>query len=249
MIIKEKIRILLVEDEVNVRETVAEVLRIKGFFVLLADTGKKALEVLKRNTVDLIVSDIMMPEMDGYEFLEELRKRPDTELIPVIFVTAKVDLDDRLKGLERGVNDYITKPFEIKELIARINNLVAERKRLIKRAISEPDAIQVDSEDEVFLKKIKMILEEYISVPELGVDLMAEQLNMSRSTLQKKIKKITNKSVTQFVREFRLKRAKYLLTEGHGNISEVSRKTGFNSVSYFSSSYKNYFGKSPTKLN
>lgn len=243
------IAILFIEDEKNVRDTVEELLQLAGFDVTSAENGKVGLDRLRKKHFDIVVTDIMMPEMDGFELLKEIRKRPDTELMPVIFLTARVGLEDKLNGLECGANDYVTKPFEIKELIVRVQNLVQERRKLVKKALTEPDMVVIDSEDNIFLRKMKLVLEDYIAIAEFDVNMLADALHISRSTLQKKVKQITDKSVTAFVREYRLKRANALIIAGYGNISEVARKTGFNSVSYFSTSFKEYYGTAPTKLN
>ena len=187
-----------------------------------------------------------MPEMDGFELLRAVRMNSDMEFLPVILLTAKVGLEDKLNGLELGANDYLTKPFEIKELIARIKSHVELKRNLVSKMLLEPNQIKVESEEDMFMKKVKMILEEKLSDTNLEIDIIADKLFISRSTLQKKIKKITGKNITTFIREYRLKRAKALIIAGYGNISEVAIKTGFNSVSYFSVSYKDYFGIPPT---
>ncbi len=244
----QKISILFVEDEKNVRDTVEDLLVMSGFDVSVAENGKKGLDQLRKKSFDIVVSDIMMPEMDGFEFLEHIRNNPKTEVMPVIFLSAKIDLKDKLDGLEGGASDYITKPFEIKELIARIQNQVKLHRNLIKKTLMEPSTIQVESEDDIFIRKIKLVLEDNLSVSDLDLDTLADALNISRSTLQKKMKRITGKSVSTFVREYRLQRANALIVAGYGNISEVARKTGFNSISYFSSSFKEYYGTAPTKI-
>jgi len=224
-----------------------DILDVEYQHIFTAKNGEEGLKEVVKNRPDLIISDIMMPVMDGFGFLKEIRKNPDTELIPVIFLTGKVMLETKLKSLEFGADDYITKPFEIKELLLKVQNLIKTRRKMLQMLHSNPEKVFSESQDEVFLKKIKLALEDNLKDVDLSMDLLAEQLHISSSTLQKKLKKITGKSVSRFVREYRLKRARDLIDLDYGNISEIASKTGFRNVSYFSSSYKEFFGDNPTK--
>jgi len=245
---EEVISVLLIEDERGIRETIVEMMKKVGFKVASASTGAEGLNFVHRKKIDIVVCDIMMPEMSGFEFLIEMRKNPETELLPVIFLTAKVELEDKLHGLNIGANDYITKPFEIKELIVRVKNRVIEHRMLIQKTIKEPGKLMLESDNDAFLRRINQVLTEYIDYRDLDVNFVANKLNVSRSTLQKKIKRVLNKNITTFIREYRLKQAHNLLLSGCGNISEIAQKTGFNSVSYFSLSFKGTYGIAPSKL-
>ncbi len=240
-------RILIVEDEIELRETLSNLLEMYGYRVMQANNGKEALKKMQKTLPDLIISDVMMPEMDGFQFLKKVRDGKHTELIPFIILSAKVELESRLEGLNFGADDYICKPFEMEELSLKVKNLLAARRKLINTVLSEPKHLKVIPDTEKFLRSLKQVLEERISDKEMDLNYISGKLNISRSTLQKKIKSITGQNISSYVREFRLRRAKQLIESSYGNISQIAEKTGFSSVSYFSLSYKNYFGYPPTK--
>jgi len=243
-----KTKIVIVEDEANLRQTLTEVLTIKGFNVETAVDGEAGLELIKRTLPDLVVSDVMMPKKDGFEMLQDLKSNELTELIPVLFLTAKAGFESRIEGLEFGADAYITKPFRVEELLVKIKNTVETRKKLIEVIQREPAKITVESQDDRFLNDVKLAIEGDISNPRFGMVDLAAKLSISTSALQKKLKRICNKSVSQFIREYRLKRSRDLIDLGYGNLSEISAKAGFTSLSYFSKCFKNYFGINPTEI-
>jgi DNA-binding response OmpR family regulator len=242
-----KNKILYVEDEKNIRDTMSDIFELQGFDIDLASNGREALKILNSCKPDIIISDIMMPEMDGFEFIKGLKMNKETELIPLIFVTAKILNTEKLKGLGLGADDYITKPFEFQELLLKIKNILNTRRKLLSKFYTEPDNIVVQSQDDLFLKELNQIIEEKISDPDLSLKEIAGLMNYSESTLQRKLKKCTGKPVSRFIREYRLNRAKALILLDYGTISEITRKTGFSSIHYFSQTYKNFFHIAPSK--
>ncbi len=227
------------------RESLQDMLEINGYEITLAENGLKGLDAIQQQRPDLIISDVMMPEMDGFELLEKIREDTQTELIPVVMLTARVELESKLRGLELGADDYITKPFEFRELNLKISNLLRRREKLIHSSHTMPAKPSGMSQDAVFLKKLHLLLDELIEDPKLQMDAIASQLNMSLSTFNRRLKKVTGKAPNRYVKEYRLERSRQMIRLNYGNLSEVAFKTGFSSLSYFSSCYKEHFGTSP----
>lgn len=240
-----KTKVAIIEDEASLRQTLSDVLIIKGYDVQTANDGVDGFNLIKRYMPDVVISDVMMPRKDGFEMLKDLKSDSETELVPVIFLTAKGGFESRLEGLEFGADDYLTKPFHTEELLLKIRNTVTARKKLLKAMYSTPDKIVVESMDDRFLKQVKLAIEGEISNQAYGLQSLANDLNISTSSLQKKLKRISDKSVSQFIREYRLKRSRDLIDLGYGNLSEISMKAGFRSLSYFSKCYKDFYGVSP----
>ena len=240
-----KYNILLIEDEQAIRESLTEMLEISGHEVSSASNGKEGLQKLADHTPDIIISDVMMPEMDGFEFLKTIRKDTENSMIPVIMLTAKVDMESKLLGLELGADDYITKPFEFKELNLKINNFLKSRDRIIELATTENSDEKLFSQEEIFLKKLRLLLEESVGNDELNVGFLATHLNMSPSTLQRRVQKIIGKPTVQVIKEYKLTRAQRMVKANYGTLSEIAFKTGFKSLAYFSASYKEHFGNNP----
>jgi len=240
-------KILVVEDEVTIRETLVNILEMSCYKVAQAGDGREGLKKIQKSLPDLIISDVMMPDMDGFQLLKKVRENRQTELVPFIFLSAKVELESRLEGLSIGADDYICKPFDMEELSLKVKNILRSRRKLVNNTLSEPKKLKVIPDSEKFLRSLKVILEDKISDKDLDLDYLSGKLSISRSTLQKKIKNITGQNISSYVREFRLRRAKQLIDANYGNISQIAEKTGFSSVSYFSLTFKNYFGHPPTK--
>ncbi len=246
-------RILLVEDNDDVRFYLREKLQDK-FIVSEASNGKIGLQKAIEEVPDLIVTDVMMPEMDGNELSHQLRQHTQTSHIPVIMLTARGDLDSKLAGLQTGADDYLTKPVESRELLVRINNLIAQRQQLREKFAREiifssgkEDAKSM-SQDEKFMHQVMEILQTNLEDEEFGVEELARSLHLSRYQLLRKIKALTGKSVSVFIRWVRLNRAKELLEKDQGTVSEIAFRMGFNSVAYFSSCFKEEFGIPPSKV-
>lgn len=240
-------KVLIVEDEQDIRENIAEIFKLSKYKVFEAENGRKGLEAASELQPDIIVSDILMPEMDGFELLERIKTNPQTDHIPVILLTAKTMMDSKLKGLKIGADDYITKPFNVDELVLRATNLVDTRKKLRRTPII-PEKLKVESKDDLFIKKIYSIMEKNIDKFDFSVEDFVREMGYSRSAVQKKIKAITGKTATNLVRDYRLERAKQLIEQGAGFLSEIAGMVGFNSLSYFSNCYKQYFGVNPSEV-
>jgi signal transduction histidine kinase/DNA-binding response OmpR family regulator/ligand-binding sensor domain-containing protein len=246
--IKEKEVILVVEDNPDVRKYIRAPLQ-KDYTVLEAIDGKKGVEKARKTIPDLIISDIMMPETDGYELCRILKKDVKTSHIPIVLLTAKASEESIIAGLETGADDYITKPFNIDILLIRIKNLIDLRRGLQEKFQREmalqPTEIAVSSVDRQFMKELKQAIEKNLSEPEFGVDELAQNLYMGRATLNRKIRALTGESTRQFIQSYRLKRAAQLLKANFGNITEVSFEVGFSSSGYFSKCFKKKFQQLP----
>lgn len=242
------IQILVIEDEADVRENLEEILRFKGYNVITAVNGLDGLEKIQNHQIDLVISDIMMPEMDGYELVKKVRESQSLIHIPVILLTAKTMVDEKIQGLEYGADDYITKPFNTKELLARVHNLIEVRKVLRNKSFMETPRKEVESVSDVFMRELYEIFTNNMENSFFAIEDVVSEMGLSKSTIQRRVKNYANKTFNQMLREYRLEQAKHLLEQKSGTISEIAFAVGFNSVSYFSYSFKNYFGYSPTDL-
>lgn len=240
--------ILIVEDDLNLQETLLDIFELKGFQVSSADNGKEAIEAIEYEKPSLIISDVMMPVMDGFELVEHLKKNSSTELIPVILLTANAMMEAKLKGLEYGATDYITKPFEARELVLKVANILKERKKLTQSILTTPALDEPISEDEAFLRNLRNVVDEHLDTPKLSVDKLAGLLFISKSTLQRRIKRIAGKNANEFVNDYKMECAKQMLENRVGNASEVAKRVGFSSLSYFSQSFKKHYGVNPKAL-
>lgn len=240
--------ILIVDDEERLLIALRGLLETQDFKVSSASNGMEAVSLARKIVPDLIISDIIMPEMDGLELLKTVREDPVLDHIPVILLTAMADKDHRILGFETGAEDYLTKPFQARELFLKVRNLLTNREKLIKKQLTAPTKVAQLSEKEKFLIRFREILEANVSNSSLGLDDIAAHMCVSRSGLQKKVQKYAETSVTAFIREFRLKRAYDLLLQEVGNITDISYQTGFSSVSYFSRSFKDYYGIPPSEV-
>lgn len=249
--------ILIVEDDSILLEDLDELLKLRNYKVQTAVNGKKGLSSIEQQIPDLVILDLMMPEMNGYELLKLIRGNLETELIPVIILTAKVDLESQIIGLSLGADDYITKPFEFDVLDIKIQNLLVKHDKLInaKRIIiqypilddfttkpnpSRPREIN-------FINNLNSILNQQLNNSKLSVSDIANSLNISSSTFNRKLKIICNTTPNTYITIFRLNRAKEMIHSNSGNISQIALKSGFSSLSYFSVQYKKYFGSNPSK--
>ena len=219
--------------------------------ILESSNGNDGFENAFVNIPDLVISDVLMPEMNGIELCEKLKIDERTSHIPVILLTARSATENKVEGLETGADDYITKPFSTAELQARINNLIKQRKNLRKQyrkeIIFDPKDMAVTSMDEKFLIKAFGIIEQHISDYKFTVEGFAKEIGYSRMQLHRKIHALTDQSANELIRSYRLKKAARLLVKKSGNISEVAYEVGFNNPSYFASSFKNLFGYSPSE--
>lgn len=238
--------ILLLEDDTNLRETLVDIFELKGFKVVTAINGVEALKLLDEIAPNVIVSDVMMPEMDGFEFLKRIKENPQTEITPVIMVTANTLQDAKYKGLEYGANDYITKPFDTKELLFKVQNLIKINPKSPKPTLINP--IKVDSVENIFIEDLKSKMLAFLADENLTVEQLAKALFLGKSTFQRKIKKVTGLSAKEYIRTFRLEYAYQLLEQKAGSAGDIAIKTGFRSAAYFSYAFKQHYGKSPSEI-
>ncbi len=241
-------RILLVEDNLDLQKFLYNEMSTI-YNVMLAQNGEEGLLVASRNLPDLIISDIMMPVMDGLEFCKRIKGDEVTSHIPVILLTAKSGAESELSGFESGADDYITKPFNPEILKLKIRNILEARKKLAdkfaKSASYIPKNIKISQIDQGFLEKFVKMVEDNIDDTELSGDRLACELGMSKGNLYKKLKALTGMTVNIYVRTIRLKIAARLLKQGTYNISEVAYSVGFNNPKYFSTCFSEMFKVSP----
>ncbi len=245
----EKNVILVVEDNADVRRYICEPL-LPGYEVVEACDGREGLEKARELVPDLIVSDIMMPEKDGLELARELKRDIRTSHIPIILLTAKASEESQLRGLERGVDDYVTKPFSTKLLLARIGNLIDLRRQLQLKIQREkmllPSEIKISSPDDEFLKKYQGIVEKNLRDEEFNIETLCEELYMTRAPLFRKLKALTGETPNQFIQTYRLKRAAQLMKQKAGNVTEIAGMVGFSSPAYFAKCFREKFNQSPS---
>ncbi|QQS37578.1 MAG: response regulator [Ignavibacteriales bacterium] len=245
--------LLIVEDNYDVREFIKDALG-DSFHYEEAENGE--LGILKACDIipDLIISDVMMPIMDGNAMTQKLKADQRTSHIPVILLTARSGSEDRIAGLETGADDYLTKPFDAHELMARIINLISIRKKL--QEIFNADnlaAIPVSRKklkgiDAEFMQRVLKVIEEHISEEEFTIEDFGNEVGMSRSQMFRKIKALTGKSCSVYLRSIRLSKAKVMLKNNENNVSEIAYSVGFNSPSYFSHCFKEEFGYAPSEM-
>ncbi len=242
--------ILVVEDHDDIRSYIREQLE-KEHTILEASNGEEAIPIAREAIPDLIISDVMMPKMDGQQFCKAIRGDELTSHIPIIMLTAKAALDDKIEGLETGVDDYITKPFSAKELKARVRNLITQREQLRKRfskaSIIKPSEVTSKTLDQAFLEKAINIIEKHIEDAQFTSEMFAEMTNMSITQLNRKLNAIIGQPSGQMIRSMRLQRAADLLTKKAGTIAEICYRLGFNDQAYFSRAFKKQFGCSPSE--
>ncbi len=242
--------ILVVEDQRDVRKYIG--LKLEDTYTVMeAGSGKKGLEIALERVPDLVISDVMMPEMDGFELCKKLKTEDLTSHIPVILLTARAEDSDKMAGLETGADAYLIKPFNSQELRIRVKNLILLRNKMRAkfsgRLIVKPRDITVTSVDRQFMQKLLSTVEEHIDDPLFSVDQLAEKMNVSPSQLYRKLKALINQSTQQFIRSVRMERAIKLLKEDTGTVSEIAWKVGFEDPGYFSKVFKKYFGCLPSE--
>mgnify|MGYP000176845682 CR=1 FL=1 len=242
--------ILIVEDNVEVRTFIKSIF-LNKYNIFDAENGKKAIEIAKNQNIDLIVSDVMMPVMDGMEMCNEIKTNIKTSHIPVILLTAKTSQEAQKSGYQIGADAYITKPFDANILEVRVENLIKSRKNLInkfkKDIILQPKELTVTSADEVFLKKAIDIVEQNISSPEFSIAMFIDEMGTSRSVLYRKLKALTDQSISEFIKTIKLKRAAQLISKSDMNISEIAFDLGFNDLKHFRKSFKKLFHVLPSQ--
>ena len=224
----------------------------KYFNVYIATNGIEALKVLNEKYINIILSDLMMPEMDGLELCQNVKSNEDLAQIPFVLLTAKTDMDSKMKSLEIGADAYIEKPTAFNYLYKHINMLLKNREKEKKAFLNKPffpvQKMKVSKNDEKFLNKIIEIINHDLANPELNVKYLADNLYMSRSGLHRKVKQITSLSPIEFIKLIRLKKAAELIQEGEYQIAEVCFMVGINSPSYFGKMFFQQFGMTPKEF-
>jgi DNA-binding response OmpR family regulator len=239
-------KIVLIEDDLNLGASILELLFLNNFEVSWFKNGVEALKYLQNNIPDIIISDLMMPLMNGEELFLKIRKINKFNTIPYIIITANSNDEVRYRQLENGVNDYIMKPFKVKEMIFKINNILALKKQIENKFTPDPfSKVTIKLSEKDFILSLNAILSKNMK-SRMDISEIAYLLHFSKSTLDKKIRQRTSKNVSQYIREFKLDYAIKLIHLGERNIQFLVDETGFNSFSYFSTSFKNYVGQSPT---
>jgi len=249
---KSKPLILIVEDNYDLRNFLLHTLKT-DFRVMGAENGKEGFDLARKYTPELVISDIMMPVMDGLELCSRLKKEIHTSHIPVILLTAKAMIEHWIEGLETGADDYIPKPFNIQVLQLKINNLIESRKKL-RQLFSRgenPSLEEATSNllDQQFISRAYEVIEKHLSETELSVDQFAREMMVSKSLLFKKIKAITGNSIVDFVNLYKLRKAaEQLASGGQQNISEIAFDVGFNDPKYFSRIFRKVYGVTPSEF-
>lgn len=242
--------VLIIDDNNDIRQYEHTLLQ-DDYIVMEAVDGKEGLEIAKKEVPDLVICDVMMPVMDGLEFTEQLKTNTATSHIPVIMLTAKNLEEHRAEGYEHGADSYITKPFHSKVLLARIENLLKQRKLLkhlfqdSKEAEQEFAESHLEDRDKQFLKQLHSIIQKNLSDSEFGVEDIGKQIGLSRVQLYRKVKAMTGSSVVDLLRKARLAKAKRLLESRSMSVSEVAYDVGFSAPSYFTKCFKDEFGMLP----
>lgn len=244
--------ILIVEDDVNMLDFISTNFKGEGYNIYCAVNGVEALKVLEAQPVELVLSDVMMPEMDGMSLCKKIKNSIDYSHIPVILLTAKGNSDAELQGIESGADAYVVKPFKWKHITALVKNLLENRNKLKEKFNRQPladiSSITTNTHDKKFIETIINIVESRIDDYRLSVEELSKELAMSRSTLHKKLKAISGHVPNEFIRLVRLRTAAKLLISGEYSISEVGYKTGFNSPSYFSRCFIQQFKLTPSEF-
>lgn len=242
--------ILIVDDDEDMRMYISQLLECE-YTVIGASNGGEGQKLAYQYQPDLIISDMMMPVMDGYQFLRALKADTHVSHIPIILLTGKPSIESRLQGLEEGADDYITKPFHEKILLARVKNLIEQRQKIKERFSTDiylkPKEITIASLDEKFIQQLVDLVQAHIADSHFNADVICQELGIGRSYLYSKVKAITDLSVNEFIKTLKLKHAASLLLSGGQNVNEVAVAVGFNDRSHFSKSFAKQFGLSPAQ--
>ncbi|CAN5639880.1 hypothetical protein BH09BAC4_BH09BAC4_04310 [soil metagenome] len=243
-------QLLVVEDNGDLRQFLVSQLS-KSYNVLEVENGLDGYQIALQSIPDLIISDVMMPGLDGMELCERLKTDERTSHIPIILLTARADRESKLRGLETGADDYMSKPFGMEELQVRVRNLLDGRKKLRERfsrqITLQPTDLVVTSLDEQFLGKALAVTEANLANASFDVALFSREMGLSRTQLHRKLTALTEQSPNEFIRAIRLRRAAGLLQQQQGNVAEVSYQVGFSSPNYFTKCFRDVYGQTPTQ--
>lgn len=244
------IKILIVEDDHDILQYIADNLNDLGY-VFLAESAEKALEVIQDKEIDLIISDVMLPGMNGITFCKHIKQNIKTSHIPVIILTAIANIENKMEALQAGAEIYITKPFNLPILKITIRNILRARYSIkhyyAKDIQTDLTNLALNNQDKEFLDKAQEIVIKNIDNNSFSVETFCQEMAMSRSSLHLRMKAVTGEPTSEFIKKVRFNEACKLLQEGKYSITEISSMVGFNTVSYFSTSFKNYFGVMPSE--
>ncbi|WP_222983369.1 tetratricopeptide repeat protein [Flagellimonas meishanensis] len=243
-------KILVIEDNEDMRQYIGKQL-LEHYRVMEARNGEQGLKLAISGMPELIITDLMMPKIDGMELCKQLKSNIETSHIPVIMLTAMAGEKNKIEGLETGADDYLTKPFSAKELLARVRNLMAQRQRLRhyysdNQASLEPAKLATTTLDRRFLNQLLELMEKEYADPNFGAPQMQMALAMSKTQLHRKIRALTNESPGELLRNFRLKKAANLLSQKADTVTQIAYQVGFNNLSYFAKCFKALYGVSPS---
>lgn len=243
--------LLIVEDSPDLVEYLTAILE-NEYHLEVAANGREGLKKAFEYIPDIILSDVMMPEMDGIAMLEKLKTDQRTSHIPIVMLTAKADIASKLNGLDRGADDYLAKPFNEEELHVRLKKLVELRKLLRKRYASMETLPKTDDKaviiEDAFMQKIRCIMETNLDNDQFGIYELCKEIGMSRAQLYRKFKSLTDKTVNEYLMNFRLFKAKEMLLKTDLNVSEVAWEVGFKNLSHFSRAFRETFGQNPSGI-
>lgn len=242
--------VLIVEDNDDMRTYLHQCLS-PFYKILEAQNGEEGVEIALETIPDLVISDVMMPKMDGYELCQILKRDRKTSHIPIVLLTVRASDDHKIEGLEKGADDYIIKPFSSIELLTRIKNLIKLRRHLQNQFRQEivlpPTKITIQPLDKEFIEETINVIEEYISDSDFSVEIIHHKVGMSRSSFHRKLRALIDQSPSQFVRLLRLKHAAELLHQNNGTITEIAFSVGFTNSAYFAKCFKELYGQSPSE--
>lgn len=249
---KKRQRILVVDDDEGLREYIERELR-PMYKIITANNGNEALQVLLQERIDLVISDIAMPEMDGFSLLKKIKSNENISHIPVILLTTQVEADSRMMGWNVGADGFMDKPFLIEELLVLCNNLISNRALLkgkfvgVKELEDRINPLDIKSNDDQFIERLMTLINKNIDNSKFSIEALSKEVGISRTQLHRKLKEITGITTSDFIRNVRLKQAAKLLVEKKVNISQVAYATGFSNPTIFAVAFKKFYGCTPTE--
>ncbi|RZF59312.1 hybrid sensor histidine kinase/response regulator transcription factor [Sphingobacterium corticibacterium] len=249
---KTNFKVLVVDDEKDILRYVSQELQ-NIYKIISAENGSEAFQLALSQLPDLIISDVSMPDMNGFELVKKIKSNSTTNHIPIILLTAKITQEDRMQGIGLGADAYLTKPFLIDELLITAENLIKNRMTVKGKYSGAQDqegkvkTISFKSSDEILMERIVKIINDYLENPSLNVQLLADEVGLSRVQLHRKVKALTGISTSEFIRNIRLKQAEKLLLDKQMNISQVAYALGFTNQTHFSTLFKKMYGLSPSE--
>lgn len=244
-------KLLLVDDDIELCEFVRNELCM-NYYIDICHNGREAMRFLNNNDYNLVISDVMMPEMDGFTLLRTIKNNTVLNHIPVILLTSKADIANRMEGIKNGADVFIPKPFDIDELTLHVNNLISNRLRLKGKYSNQQlkeqiEVKEIKGNNELLFERVMTVINQHLDNSELDVELLSKEVGLSKTQLYKKMKEITGLNVAEFIRNIRLEQAARLLKEQKINVSQVAYSVGFNNLAHFSTLFKKHFGVTPSE--